>query len=115
MIQWLESEYGELHRARGKRHDYLGMWINYSIPGEVRISMEEYLRGLLDDFPEDITETLEAPSKSNLFNFKYGNKRELLDETRAQEFHHALAQLLFTRIRFRKDAHTAIDFLTTRK
>ena len=23
MIQWLESEYGEMHRSRGKRHDYL--------------------------------------------------------------------------------------------
>ena len=33
MIQWLESEYGEMHRSRGKRHDYLGMWLDYSIPG----------------------------------------------------------------------------------
>ena len=23
MIQWLESEYGEMHGSRGKRHDYL--------------------------------------------------------------------------------------------
>ena len=28
MIQWLESEYGEMHRSRGKRHDYLGMWFD---------------------------------------------------------------------------------------
>ena len=27
MIQWLESEYGEMHGSRGKRHDYLGMWL----------------------------------------------------------------------------------------
>ena len=40
MIQWLESEYGEMHGSRGKRHNYLGMWLDYSIPGEVRISME---------------------------------------------------------------------------
>ena len=33
MIQWLESEYGKMHGSRGKRHDYLGMWIDYSIPG----------------------------------------------------------------------------------
>ena len=50
MIQWLESEYGEMHGSRGKRHDYLGMWLNYSIPGEVHISMEEYLRGVFDYF-----------------------------------------------------------------
>ena len=27
MIQWLESEYGEMHRSRGKRNDYLGVWL----------------------------------------------------------------------------------------
>ena len=51
MIQWIESEYREMHGSRGKRHDYLGMWLSYSILGEVRISMEEYLRRVLDDFP----------------------------------------------------------------
>ena len=40
MIQLLESSYGEIHGSRGKRHDYLGMWLNYSIPGGLRISME---------------------------------------------------------------------------
>ena len=39
---------------------------------------------------------------------------ELLDETRAQAFHHAVAQLLFTGIQCRKDAQTTIDFLTMR-
>ena len=54
MKQWLESEYGEMHGSRGKRHDYLGMWLDYSILGKVRIAMEEYLRGVLNDFPEEI-------------------------------------------------------------
>ena len=40
MIQWIDSEYGEIHGSRGKRHSYLGIWLDYSIPGEVRISME---------------------------------------------------------------------------
>ena len=51
MIHWLESEYGEIHGSHGKRHYYLVMWLNYSIPREVRISMEEYLRGVLNNFP----------------------------------------------------------------
>ena len=41
MIQWLESEYGEMHGSCGKRHDYLVIWLDYSVWGEVRISMEE--------------------------------------------------------------------------
>ena len=40
MIQWIESEYGEIHGSRGKIHDYLGMWINDLIPGEMCIYME---------------------------------------------------------------------------
>ena len=30
-------------------------WLYCSIPGGVRISMEEYLMGVLDNFPEEIT------------------------------------------------------------
>ena len=33
MIQWLESEYGDMHGSSGKIHDYLGMCLDYSIPG----------------------------------------------------------------------------------
>ena len=76
--------------------------------------MEEYLRGVLENFPEEITETPETPAALNLFNVRDNNERELLNETRAQTFHHAVAQLLFTGIRCRKDAQTAIAFLTTR-
>ena len=75
--------------------------------------MEEYLRGVLNNFHEEITETPETPAASNLFNFRDNNKREILDKTRAEVFHHVVAQLLFTGIRCRKDAKTEISFLTT--
>ena len=29
MIQWLESEYGEMYGLCGNRQDYLGMWLDY--------------------------------------------------------------------------------------
>ena len=103
-----------MHGSRGKINDYLGMWLDYSTPWEVRIYMEEYLRGVLDDFPEEITETPETPAASNLFNVRDDKEGELLDETWYQEFHHAVAQLLFTVIRCRKHAYTVIAFLTTR-
>ena len=76
--------------------------------------MEEYLRGVLNDSPEEIIETPETPAAANLFNIRGDNDKELHDKTRAQAFHHAVAQLLFTGIRCRKDAQTAIAFLTTR-
>ena len=60
--------------------------------------MEDYLRGVLMGFPEEITKTLETPATSNIFNVRDDNERELLDKTQAQTFHHAVAQLLFTGI-----------------
>ena len=76
--------------------------------------MEEYLRGVLDYFPEEITETPETPATSNLFTVREDSEQELLNDTRAQAFHHVVPQLLFNGIRCRKDAETAIAFLTTR-
>ena len=65
-------------------------------------------------FQRKLPETPETPTVANLFNTRDDNKRELLDETRAQAFHHAVAQFLFSRVRCRKDAQTEIAFLTTR-
>ena len=62
-----------MHRSCGNRHDYLVIWLYYSIPGEVQISMEEYLRGVLDNFPEKITEMSETPAATNLFTIRDKN------------------------------------------
>ena len=60
--------------------------------------MEEYLRGLLDDFPEEITETPETPAASKIFNVRDNKEQELLNVTHAQAFHHTVTQLLLTGI-----------------
>ena len=63
-----------MHGTRGKIHHYLRMWLDYSIPGEVRISMEEYMRIVINNFPEEIPETPETPAVANLFNVRDNNK-----------------------------------------
>ena len=88
-----------MHGSRGKRHYYLGMWLDYSIPGEVHISTKEYLRGVLNNFPDNITETPETPAASNILNVRDDNEQELLNDTQAQAFHHAVVQVLFNGIR----------------
>ena len=40
-----------MYGSRGNRHDYLVMWLDYSILGEVCTSTEKYLMGVLNDFP----------------------------------------------------------------
>ena len=113
-ILWLDFIYGKMHGNRGKRHKYLGMWMDYSKRGEVKISMEGYLRGVLDDFPEKITGRVETPEATHLFKVRSGEEQVILDKPRAQAFHHSVAQLLFTSMRCRKDIQTAVAFLTTR-
>ena len=58
--------------------------------------MKEYLRGLIEDFLEEITETTEITAASNLFNIRDDNKRELINETRSHLFHQVVAWLPFT-------------------
>ena len=41
--------------------------------------MEEYLRGVLNNFPEEKKETPETPAASNLFNVRDKNERDILN------------------------------------
>ena len=36
---------------RGKKHDYLAMGLDFSIPGEVKIDMKNYIGKPLEEFP----------------------------------------------------------------
>ena len=62
----------------------------------------------------EIIETPETPDTTNFININEDSELELLDEIQAHAFHHAVPQLLFIGIQCRKDAQTAIAFLTTR-
>ena len=113
-IVWLESIYGEMHGTRDKRHKHLGMWMDYSKRGEVKISTEGYLREVLDDFPEEITGRSKTPAATHLFKIRSGEGQVFLYKPYARTFHHSVANLLLTSTICRKDIQTAVAFLTTR-
>ena len=46
-MEWLEGIYRELRITRGKLHKYLGMLLDLQIPGELQVTMVEYLKGVL--------------------------------------------------------------------
>ena len=50
-MEWLEGIYGELSIVRGKVRKYLGMMFDFQTPGELRVTMVDYLKGVLEDFP----------------------------------------------------------------
>ena len=51
----------------GKVHKYLGMTIDYSLPGKVILSMINYIRKMIDDIPEDMKGQSSTPATHQLF------------------------------------------------
>ena len=70
IIDLLESEFGKeapLTKSRGKIHEYLGMVLDFSIPGKVMITMFEYIKDMLKDLPKDMDGIAPNPAATHLF------------------------------------------------
>ena len=95
MIKWLKKTYqkllhgelGKMQISRGKVHDYLGMTFNFTTPGEVKITMYDYINDMLNDFQKhDPTHKVTAtPTADHLF--KVRDEAEPLSEAKAKIFH----------------------------
>ena len=46
----------------GKRHDYLGMVVDYTTKGEVHIDMQDYVKRMIEECPEEIKKTAATPA-----------------------------------------------------
>ena len=58
--------------TRGKVHKYLGMNIDYSLPGKVIFSMIDYIWKMLGDIPEDMKGESATPDAHHLFEISEG-------------------------------------------
>jgi hypothetical protein len=70
IIKKLMKEYGKLDQLtlhRGKKHEYLGMHIDVSIKGEVRITMYDYVEKLIRQLPSDMIGTKKTTEAEYLF------------------------------------------------
>ena len=73
--------------SRVYKHDYLGMYLEYSDKVKVKVGMVSYLNKILKESQEiilGVTPTL--PSELPL-NVRDNKDRRLLDEEREREFH----------------------------
>jgi hypothetical protein len=98
---WLQMKYygehGKVVAHCGKIHDYLGMDLDYSKAGKVKIGMILNYVGenMLRDFPEQLKEDTnisKTPAGDDLFNHGQGKK---LEEERAEQYHKMVAEGLF--------------------
>jgi hypothetical protein len=98
---------------RGKVHDYLSMIFDFLAKGKVMVTMVEYIKNSIRDFPEEITGTKTSPATDHLFTVRDPSLAKALLEEQAMVFHRATAQLLFLSMRARRDVQPATAFLTT--
>jgi hypothetical protein len=112
---WLSKTYGvSVATHRGKVHDYLGMIFDFSEKGKVMVNMIEYIKTIINDFPEEIIVTRASPAADHLFTVKDETEAMPLPEEQARAFHHTTAHVLFLSARARQDIQPCTAFLTTR-
>jgi hypothetical protein len=101
--------------SRGKIHKYLGMTLDYTVRGQVKITVFDYVDEILTAFDKAEpkgggTKTSTAPESL----FKVDENCEKLKQDKAVEFHNLVAKTLYSTKRAMPDTCTANTFLTTR-
>jgi hypothetical protein len=123
MIEYLRQEYesifedgsGAMTVSRGKIDKYIGMTLDYTVRGQVKITMFDYFYEILTAFDKaepkgGDTKISAAPDSI----FKVDDSCEKLKQDKAVEFHNLVANTLYSTKQARSDTCTGIALLTTR-
>jgi hypothetical protein len=112
--EWLSKKYRvAVVTHQGKVHDYLGMIFDFLAKGKVMVTMMEYIKNIIRDFPDEITGTKTSPATDHLFTVRDPSLAKALPEEQAMVFNCMMAQLLFLSTSVRRDIQPATAFLTT--
>jgi len=106
---------GQMMVSHGKSHKYIGMTLDYTTSGQVKVMMFDYIKEILaafDAVDPKATSTKASAAPDELF--KVNEKCEKLGPKLATAFHTLVAQTLYTTKCAHSDTCTAIAFLTTR-
>jgi hypothetical protein len=115
VIDLINAKFGKeapLTITRGRLHDYLGMTLDYSEKGKVKIKMLDYVEKMLADLPGKMDGEAPTPAANHLF--LVDDNQTKVDEQKAQFFHTYVAKALFLCKRARPDLQTTVAFLCTR-
>jgi hypothetical protein len=115
IIGLIEAEFGKetpITITRGRVHDYLGMTLDYSDKGKVKIKMLDYVEKMLADLPVKMDGEAPTPAANHLFTVD--DDQTKVDKEKAQFFHTYVAKTLFLCKRARPDLQIAVAFLCTR-
>ena len=96
----------------GKKHDYLGMTLDYSIKGNLKVDMKQYVKDVVESFPGNLSEKIDSPWNTRLFNIN--DESQLLDKDKRETFHTFVIKCMFLAKRARPDTLVGITFLSRR-
>ena len=121
MSAWIKKTYerlfkdgsGAMNLNHGMIHKYLGMTLDCSTRGEVKIMMYNYIRDIITDFKQYDSSNNNTRTHVANYVFKVRDDQKKLPETLAQVFHTFTARALFDTKQARPDIHTAVSFFTT--
>ena len=85
--EWLQKEFGQIKDVagtRGKRHVHLGMTLDHSTPGEVKVDMIDCVRDTIEDFPIELDGKVATAQNEHLFDASKGKK---LGPMKSEAFH----------------------------
>ena len=69
IIKKLESKFGKMTVARGKKHDFLGMMLTFHDYVHLEIDMKEHIKSDIHDFGDkEKLKPVSTPDRSTLFN-----------------------------------------------
>ena len=67
-LQWIKDMFGQLQEVKmtqGPVHNYLDVTLDYSVPGQVLITMSQYVEKMVKEFPQ---ESLKGAPVASLWN-----------------------------------------------
>ena len=99
--------------TQGSLHDYLGMTLDYSVPGPVSIDMSHYVEKMVKQFPQENLKGASVASPWNENLFKVQDDSAPLEKEQAKLFHSMTTQGLFLCKHGHLDITPAIAYLTT--
>jgi hypothetical protein len=113
-LEWvaalMRAKYKTVTLNNGLVHSYLGQTFDFSEAGEVSVSMEGYVRDVLDGY--EVTGYRVTPATANLYDVTDG--LELSGADTQAEFHSRVMKLMFLAQRARPDILTPVAFLSSR-
>jgi len=120
-IEWLRETYecifedgsGALKISCGLMHEHLGMQLDFSVPGKLKLSMVPYIEAMLAEFYNHDKTSTTAKTLAALYLFQVNNEATLLPENAAAVFHTFMAKALFLTKHTHPDLATAVAFLST--